>query len=300
MASGPSDHIVHSRHSSVQAGFRVGYSPDVLRTVARVLLGVGAAAFLVIGVPAFLAPAWAVGEFPWTVGPFLAQTIGGWSIGTAAIAIHAIRGGLSRRLYGLLIYLGLFGVGQLAVAAAFAARLQTGHVLTWPYLIGLGSLAIGASLAALSLRTGNAAPADMGRRAPWWIRAIAALVGGFVLFLAVGTLIAGPDGATARGEVLPEPMGLFSIRAFSAFLFALAAAILSLVLSPRVGPYRSLGTSGLYLIVPITLAAALNVSLFDAGKPGTLVYFWAYVVVGLIIVAVLVYERRRTDVFETR
>lgn len=271
----------------------------MLRLVARLLLGVGAAAFLVIGVPAFLAPSWAVGEFPWTVGPFLTQTIGGWSLGTAAISIHAVVGGPSRRLYGLLIYLGLFGVGQLAVVAAFAGRLQVGHLLTWPYLIGLAALALGAAGAALSLRGGGDAE-DMGRRAPWWIRAIAGLVGAFVLFLAVGTLIAGPDGATARGEVLPEPMGLFSIKAFSAFLFALAAAILSLVLSRHVGPYRSLGTSGLYLIVPITLAAALNFSLFDASKPGTLVYFWAYVVVGLIILAVLVYEWRRTGALEPR
>ena len=280
----------------VQAGFQVGYIPLVLRLAARVLLTIGAASFLLIGVPAFLAPAWAVGEFPWTVGPFLAQTIGGWSLGTAAIAIHAVLGGPSRRLYGLLIYLGLFGVGQLAVVAAFASRLQVDHLLTWPYLIGLAALAVGAACAAISLRGGDATAVDMGRRAPWWIRAIAGLVGAFVLFLAVGTLIAGPDGATARGEVLPEPMGLFSIKAFSAFLFALAAAILSLVLSRNVGPYRSLGTSGLYLIVPITLAAALNFSLFDASKPGTLVYFWAYVVVGLIILGVLVYEVRRARV----
>ena len=65
-----------------------------------------------------------------------------------------------------------------------------------------------------------------------------------VLFLAIGTLLAASDGATARGEVLPEKMGVFSIRAFSAFLFALAAAILSLVPSRFVAPYRSLGSSG--------------------------------------------------------
>ncbi len=265
----------------------------MLRTVARVALGIAAVAFVVVGLPAFVAPAWAVGEFPWAVGPFLAQTIGGWALGTAGIAIHAVAGGLSRRLYGLVIYLILFGVGQLAVVAAFATRLQVGHLLTWPYLIGLGALAIGGACAALSLRGGDAGAVDMGRRAPWWIRAIAGMVGAFVLFLAVGTLLAGPDGGTARGEVLPEPMGLFSIRAFSAFLFALAAAILSLVVSRSVGPYRSLGLSGLYLIVPITLAAALNFSLFDASKPGTLVYFWAYVAVGLIILAVLLYERGR-------
>jgi hypothetical protein len=265
----------------------------VLRLVARLLLLAGAAAFTVIGVPSFVDPSWAVSEFPWAVGPFLAQTIAGWSLGTAAIAIHAVVGGPSRRLYGLLIYLGLFGVGQLAVVAAFAARLQTDHLLTGPYLFGLISLAIGAAGAALSLRSEDPAATGPDRRASWWIRAIAGLVGAFVLFLAVGTLLAGPDGGTARGEVLPEPMGLFSIRAFSAFLFALAAAILSLVPSRGIAPYRSLGTSGLYLIVPITLAAALHFPLFDAAKPGTLVYFWAYVVVGLIILAVLVHERAR-------
>ncbi|MEO5703542.1 MAG: hypothetical protein ABIR64_00955 [Candidatus Limnocylindrales bacterium] len=265
----------------------------MLRLVARSLLVIGAAAFVAIGLPVFLAPGWAVPEFPWAVGPFLAQTIGGWSLGTAAIAIHAVAGGPSRQLYGLVIYLGMFGIGQLAVVVAFASKLQVGHLLTWPYLIGLVALVVGAGCAALTWRRGDPEPTPTARRATWWIRVIAGAVGAFVLFLAVGTLLARADGATARGEVLPEQMGLFSIRAFSAFLFALAAAILSLVPSRFVAPYRSLGSSGLYLIVPITLAAALNFSLFDAGKPGTLVYFWAYVVVGLIILAVLIYERSR-------
>lgn len=271
----------------------------MLQRLATGLLWIGAVAFVVIGLPAFLAPAWAKDEFPWSVGPFLTQTIGGWSLGTAGIAIHAAVTGLPRRTYGLLIYLGLFGILQLAVVAAFAGKLQVGHVLTWPYLVGLVALAVGAAAGGLVLRDATR-EAGSDRRATWWIRAIAALVGAFVLFLAVGTLLAGPDGATARGEVMPEPMGLFSIRAFSAFLFALAASILSLVLSREVAPYRALGTSGLYLIVPITLAAILNFSLFDASKPGTMVYFWAYVIVGLIIVAVLVYERRRPQSFEPR
>jgi len=269
----------------------------MLHRLATWLLWAGAAAFAIVGAASFFAPSWAKDQFPWAVGPFLTQTIGGWSLGTAAIAVHAAVVGLPRRTYGLLIYLGLFGVAQLAVVVAFAGRLQVGHALTWPYLVGLVALAVGAASGGLSLRGADAGPAT-GRRAAWWIRVIALLVGGFVLFLAVGTLLAGPDGATARGEVMPEPMGLFSIRAFSAFLFALAAAILSLVPTRHVGPYRALGTSGLYLIVPITLAAALNFSLFDPAKPGTMVYFWAYVIVGLIIVAVLVLERNRPQVVD--
>jgi amino acid transporter len=114
----------------------------------------------------------------------------------------------------------------------------------------------------------------------------------------VGTLLAGPDGATARGEIFPEQMSPFSIKAFSAFLFALAAAILSAVRSTDLAPFRALGWAGLYLIVPITGAALLNLSLFDASKPGTLVYLWAYIIVGAIIVAVLAYERLRPAAFE--
>jgi len=267
----------------------------VNRPIARGLLVVGAAALVVVGLPSFLVPSWAVGEFPWSVGPLLAQTIGGWALGTAAIAVHAVAAGLSRRVNGLVLYLGLFGIGQLVVVVAFAGRLQVSHVLTWPYLVGLVALVIGTVGAAVGVRGAVPDVGRAGRPATWWIRGIAALVGGFVLFLAIGTFLAGPDGATARGEVLPEQMGLFSIRAFSAFLFALAVAILSLVPSRDIGPYRSLGTSGLYLIAPITVAAALNFSLFTAEKPGTLVYFWAYVIVGAIIVAVLIFDQRRAS-----
>jgi len=61
-----------------------------LRRLSGALLVVSAIALLAIGVPSFLAPAWAASEFPWTVGPFLAQTIGAWSIGTALIALHTV------------------------------------------------------------------------------------------------------------------------------------------------------------------------------------------------------------------
>jgi hypothetical protein len=84
-------------------------------------------------------------------------------------------------------------------------------------------------------------------------------------------------------------MGLFSIRAFSAFLFALAASITSTLFARSMRPYRELALSGLYLIVPITLAALLNLSLFDfSDRPGGLLYLVAYIVVGVILVIALV------------
>ena len=121
-------------------------------------------------------------------------------------------------------------------------------------------------------------------KVPLWPRVIALAVGAFMVFLAVGTLLAGPDGGTARGEVFPEQMGLFSIKAFSAFLFAIAASIASLFPARTLRPYRELGLAGFYIIVPITLAALLNLGMFDfAHKPGHVVYVAAYVVVAVVL-----------------
>jgi hypothetical protein len=269
-----------------------------LARVSGALLIVAAIALLLIGVPSFVAPTWAASEFPWTVGPFLAQTIGGWSIGTALICLHAARLRSPARSYPLLVYAWLFGIGQLLVVFVFLDRFLAGHVLAWPYLIGLlalvASAAAGIAAFTRAERAGGAGLLAVGHPVPRPVRVIGVFVGLFVLLLAIGTLLAGPTGAIATGTVFPEPMGLFSIRAFSAFLFAIAAAIAAVLLGRSVEPYEALGWAGFYLIVPITLAALLNLSVFDFGaRPGGLLYILAYVVVGLVIAAALVWLRRR-------
>lgn len=268
----------------------IGTLSTALYWLAATLLGV-------FGMAAFLAPSWAVGEFPWSVGPLLAQTIGGWAIGTALMAAHAARVRDTRRVFPLLVYLGAFGIMQLLVVLGFLDRLQTSHLLTIPYLGGLAAL-VAATLAAAPLLS---RPTELRSPRGWipgWGRGLALLVGGFVLFLAFGTLVAGADGATARGDVFPEQMGLFSIRAFSAFLFSIGLAIASVLLARSALPYLHLGAAGLYLVVPITLAALLNLDAFDfAARPGGLVYVLAYVVVGLVLAVVLVYDRRNPEAF---
>jgi hypothetical protein len=262
---------------------------------SRAALVVVAAAFLVIGVPSFLFPAWAAGEFPWAVGPFLAQTIGGWSIGTALIALHAVWKRDPVVIYPLLVYLWLFGIGQALVVVLFLDRLQTGHLLTWPYVAGLGALIVAWVAGAGSSIFDRVDLRPVGQWIPTYAKAFGALVGLFVLFLAIGTLVAGPSGLTASGGIFPEPMGLFSIRAFSALLFAIAASIGSVLLARSVEPYLALGWAGLYLVVPITLAALLNLSLFSFSfsRPGHALYLLAYVVVGIVIAATIMVVRRR-------
>jgi hypothetical protein len=264
-----------------------------LARVSGGLLLVAGVAFMLIGVPSFVAPAWAVGEFPWTVGPFLAQTIGAWSIGTALICFHAARVGSPQTIYPLLDYAWVFGIVELFVVFIFLDKLQTGHLLTWPYLVALLAL-VGSWVTGVvpSMSARRQVPV-IGGLVPIWAKVFGVLVGLFVLLLAFGTWFAGPTGSTARGGIFPEQMGLFSIRAFSAFLFAIASAISSVLLARSIEPYRALGWAGLYLVVPITLAALLNLSLFDfAARPGGLVYILAYVAVGLVIAAALVYIRR--------
>lgn len=262
--------------------------PRMSERVSRGLHWLAAGLLLVFGVPAFLLPVWASEQFPWAVGPFLAQTIGAWSVGTAAMAASAAWRRRPARTYPVLIYLGLFGLGQLLVVAAFADRLQTGHLLAWPYLGGMVALAVSGVAAVPALRAAPARVRAAAGDVPTWARLLAIAVGGFVLLLALGTLLAGPDGATAHGGIFPEPMSLFSIRAFSAFLFSIGIAILLVVPSPSMWPYRELALGGMYLVIPITLAALLNLSLFDfAGRPGHLLYLAAYVVVGLALAVAL-------------
>jgi hypothetical protein len=262
-----------------------------MTALVRWLLWIGAGLLLVFGGVSFVAPGWASTSFPWNVGPFMAQTIGAWALGTgiaAAVAAWKARVG---DVYAVLIYCGLFGLGELVVAGFFINKLLVGNVLTWPYIGGLLALSAAFILALAGwLREGMPWRLDvpaggfMLTKVPMWPRVIAVLVGAFVVFLAVGTLFAGPDGATATGQVFPEPMGLFSVKAFSAFLFAIAVSIASLYPARSLRPYRELGIAGVYLIVPITVAALLNLGLFDfAHKPGHIIYVGAYVVVAVVL-----------------
>jgi hypothetical protein len=270
----------------------------MLAAGSRWLLWLGAAAFLVLGLAAFIAPGWASANFPWSVGPFLAVTIGAWSLGTAAIAADAARSQRLERSYPLLVFLSFFGAGQLAVALAFASRLRLGVPLTYPYLIGLiAVLAAGLLVLAGEFQDGRGLRGSVGirggpRQVPTWARASTLLFVVLVGGLSIATLIAGSNGAAARGEFFPEPLGLFSIRAFSAFFFALTMSALSLLPARSLVPYHELARAGLYLIVPITVAALLNIGLFDfVGRPGSLVYLAAYVLVGIALAVRLWYSR---------
>lgn len=264
----------------------------------RRLQWIGAVALTIFGVLAFLLPDWAIGQFPWGAGQIMVQTMGAWGIGTAAIAVLAAMQARQDRILGLNVYLWLFGILELLVVIAFIDRLQLGHLLTWPYLVGL--LALAASAVAGLLGWWSERP---NLRAPQgtvtgWMRAVAIGLGGFTAFLAVGTLMAGPEGQTAQGGVLPEPMSLFSIRAFSAFLAAISAATLSMLLPRNPRPAWELDRGGFILSTIILVAALLHLGAFDFGaRPGGLVYILAYAIASILFVIIWLLPRLRPELF---
>ena len=262
-----------------------------LQWAAAVSLGI-------FGVVAFLLPEWSGDQFPWGAGPIMVQTMGAWGIGTAAIAVLAAMQSRQDRILGLNVYLWLFGLLEIGVVIAFVDKLQTGHLLTWPYLVGLVALALSGIAGVLGWLTDR--PDLRGPRGgvTWWMRAIAIGLGAFTAFLAAGTLIAGPDGQTAQGGVVPEPMSLFSIRAFSAFLAAISAATFSMLLPRNPRPAWELDRGGFILSTIVLIAALLNIGAFDFGaKPGGLVYIGAYAIASIVFAIIWVLPRYRPELF---
>jgi hypothetical protein len=252
----------------------------------------------VFGFPAFGLPDWAVDEFPWGVGPIMAMTMGAWGLGTAAMAAMAASTTRLDRALGLNVYLWLFGVLQLLVVLAFRDRLQTGHLLTWPYLAGLGALAVSAIAGVIDWVTRRPDVRGPAGVVTWWMRLIAIALGGFTAVLAAGTLVAGPDGQTAQGGVVPETMSLFSIRAFSAFLAAISAATLAMLLPRNPRPAWELDRGGFILSTLILIAAFVNIEAFDFGeRPGGLVYIAAYGIASLLFLVIWALPRFRPDLF---
>ena len=104
----------------------------------RLLLTVTAVAYVLTGVPLFLAPEWASEHFAWKVSPFVAMTAGGWCLGAAAFALYATHRRQWRVVRPCVVYTFVFGASEMAVALYERERLLTGEILTWPYLVALG------------------------------------------------------------------------------------------------------------------------------------------------------------------
>jgi hypothetical protein len=163
---------------------------------------------------------------------------------------------------------------------AFRGAFKLDVVLTVPYLITLGFSLIVSAFGVLELYTSSdivlESDAPLRPTVVWLLRGLTI----FVLLLAVGGFLAGIGGLSTTGKIFPEPLTLFSVRAFAAFYLALVVGLSALLLRPGLRSGFTLGLMGVSLIIPILAAALLNIWVFDLiERPLGLLYLAAYILV---------------------
>ena len=262
--------------------------------ISRGLTLASGAVFLVFGAVSFLLPGMAAENFPWGVSPFVAMTIGAWAIGAGLIALDCgYRWNLTTGYAGLVL-VWVFSLLELVVVVLFLGVLRTDHWLTWPYLAALVLGLAGGIVGAAALYNTRDAIRRPGERIPTWVWA---LIGTFIVlvgFLAVSLSLR--TSAEQGQSLFPEPLTLFTVRAFAAFFASLVVSAIALLPSRDLAAPIDLARVGLYLVIPITIASLANLGAFDFGaKPGGLVYIGAYILTaGLALFSVWWYRSRRS------
>ena len=105
------------------------------------------------------------------------------------------------------------------------------------------------------------------------------------LSLAVNVTLAGQSPTATSGKVFPEPVTLFTVRAFGALNLSLAIGALIAAVRRSHSASVWLALSAGFLIVPTLIAAVANFAAFDlANRPLGAVYVGAYVVLLVLIV----------------
>lgn len=249
-----------------------------------------AIAYLVTGIPWFVAPAFSAERFPWTVTPFMAMTIGGWCLGNAWVAWYAARVWTWGLVRPVLTYMWVFGLLEVGVLVWFSDKLRLDTWMTWPYLTALALTIISAGFGFVDWVRLRPSPRTEGPEAPTWWRIG---VGVFVIFVGFLAVIAAVSNGAPDQRVFPEPMTPFTLRAFGAFYLSLAVGAAWLAVSRTIGPTLTYGTAGLGLVIPTTAAIVPFIGVFAIDQhPLQLVYIGAYLLV-MVVTAATVFAHRR-------
>jgi hypothetical protein len=213
----------------------------MLSGISRALTYACAVLYAILGVLLYFLPESLAPVFAWKVTPFMTMTIGGWCLGNAWLAWMTARRRAWRLVNGLTAILGVFDW----------LRIQPARERFGPEMTGLQRGA-----------------------------AVAFVI--FVGFLGVYGLIAQIGWPGTQGGIFPEEMSAFTLRSFAAFYFSLAVAAIPLVRERNRAVLLNHGLVNYGLILFITAAAFIYIRLFDfAERPGGLLYFGAYLVVGI-------------------
>jgi hypothetical protein len=262
------------------------YARRVLSGAPLRLAYIAGLGFLALGAVLFFAPEWSAGRFAWGVSPFLAMTIGGWCLGTAAFAFQTARVRRWAETRATAAYLYLFSCFQALVLAVHAGDLDFGQALAVPYVtaIAIGVVAAVAGIASYMRTNANQRLA----RAPVWL---IVLVLGFSLFVAA---LAVPllDGYDNPASIWPGELGLASARSFAAFFGALSLSAAVLAFGRSLRPMATYAQAGIALNVPILAAAIVYLDRFDfRDHPGQYLYVGLYVLVPLAALGIIAFAR---------
>jgi hypothetical protein len=254
----------------------------MLSNTARWLTYLLAILYAIVGFFLFILPGQLAPVFAWKVTPFMTMTIGGWCLGNAWLAWITARRWQWSLVYSTLIYLWLFGLGELLVLFNFRDKLVLVHPIAWLYLVTLVVNALTAVIGIIDwlrirpVLTSSGSSFTLSQNA-----AVIAFVL-FVGFLGLYGSFAQIGAPGTNGGIFPEAMSLFTLRSFGMFYLSLALGVVPYLWNKNVRAILHHGFAAYGLIIFITIAAFVYIGLFDfAAKPGGLAYFVAYLAVGI-------------------
>jgi hypothetical protein len=261
--------------------------------MTRTLIRVLAVVYALLGIVLFIAPDWSASNFSWKISSFVAMTIGGWCIGNAYTAWEAARLGRWSLVYGNVVYLWVFGVLEVAVLILFREKLILNVALAAPYLLALTLNLVIAILLTKEWLQNKPEMAAEGFNIPSWVRGLMVVFILFVGFLALYGWVSGADGHGTDASVFPEPLTVFTLRAFASFYAALASAVVPMLWAKGSDTVLTLGKAGMSFIVAITIAALAYLKLFNFSEhPGQLIYMGAYVGAFFVLLGLFAHEKR--------
>jgi hypothetical protein len=254
----------------------------MLSNVSRWLTYLLALLYAVLGFLLYFFHARLAPVFAWSVTPFMTMTIGGWCLGNAWLAWITARRWQWSLVFSSLLYLWLFGLGELLVLVNFRERLALAHPIAWLYLITLLANALAALIGFWDwIRVRPSLAATYPVFTPGQQAAVIVFIL-FVGFLGVYGSFAQIGAPGTGGGIFPEVMSLFTLRSFGMFYLTLALAVVPYLGHRNVRAILHHAIAAYGLILFITAAAFFSIGLFDfTGRPGGLLYFAAYLVVGI-------------------
>ncbi|HJS18014.1 MAG TPA: hypothetical protein VJ785_04655 [Anaerolineales bacterium] len=254
----------------------------MLSNFSRWLTYILAVLYAVLGALLFFFPETLSTVFAWKVTAFMTMTIGGWCLGNAWLAWITAQRWQWNLVFSALLYLWLFGVGELLIVFNFRDKLALAHPIAWLYLITLLVNTLAALIGFIDwLRIRPSAKSSGAGFTGFQYGSLIAFII-FVGFLGIYGLTAQLGAPGTNGGIFPEIMTLFTLRSFGMFYLCIALAVVPFLWNRNFNAILHHSIASYGLIIFITIAAFVYLRLFDfAAKLGGALYFLAYLAVGI-------------------